>query len=82
MTGQTIELTREVAPRTLSYVISVRFCTACRLIGSLPYSFVIGQPSVALQINYGTHMGTHVSYVNVTEDSGAEEPLPLFGGRQ
>ena len=24
-------------------------------------------------------MGTHVSYVNVTEDSGADEPLPLFG---
>ncbi|HEX6960362.1 MAG TPA: hypothetical protein VF175_00735, partial [Lacipirellula sp.] len=26
-----------------------------------------------------THMGTHVTYVNVTEDSGADEPLPLFG---
>ena len=24
-------------------------------------------------------MGTHVTYVNVTEDSGADEPLPLFG---
>jgi hypothetical protein len=30
-------------------------------------------------INYGSHMGNHVTYVNVTEDSGADEPLPLFG---
>ena len=33
----------------------------------------------AAQINYGTHSGTHVNFVNVTEDSGASEPLPLFG---
>jgi hypothetical protein len=37
------------------------------------------RPSSAAQINYGTHSGTHVTYVNVTEDSGADEPLPLFG---
>src|SRR5688572_57585 len=37
------------------------------------------QPSPGAQINYGSHMGTHVTYVNVTEDSGAGEPLPLFG---
>src|SRR5688500_6971597 len=39
----------------------------------------ISQPSVGAQINYGSHMGTHVTYVNVTEDSGEDEPLPLFG---
>lgn len=39
---------------------------------------VFCQPLLAAQINYGSHMGTHVTYVNVTEDSG-EEPLPLFG---
>jgi hypothetical protein len=33
----------------------------------------------AAQINYGSHMGTHVTYLNVTEDSGADEPLPLLG---
>lgn len=37
------------------------------------------QPSIGAQMNYGTFMGTHVSYVDVTEDSGADEPLPLFG---
>jgi hypothetical protein len=40
---------------------------------------IIAQPSSGAQINYGSHMGTHVTYVNVTEDSGASEPLPLFG---
>ena len=33
--------------------------------------------SFAAQINYGTHAGTHVNYVNVTEDT--DTPLPLFG---
>jgi hypothetical protein len=36
-------------------------------------------PARAAQINYGSHMGTNVTFVNVTEDSGADEPLPLFG---
>ena len=40
---------------------------------------VLAQPASAAQINYGSHMGTHVTYVNVTEDSGADEPLPLMG---
>src|SRR5688572_22892306 len=39
----------------------------------------IALPASAAQINYGTHSGTHFSYVNITEDSGADEPLPLFG---
>ena len=37
------------------------------------------RPSSAAQVNYGTHAGTHVCYVNVTEDSGVDEPLPIFG---
>src|SRR3712207_4160532 len=36
-------------------------------------------PAGAAQINYGTFMGTHVIYTNITEDTGASEPLPLFG---
>jgi hypothetical protein len=40
---------------------------------------VLSRPSSAAQVNYGTHMGTHVTYINVTEDTGATEPLPLFG---
>jgi hypothetical protein len=31
------------------------------------------------QINYGTFSAEHVEYVNVTEDSGEDEALPLFG---
>jgi hypothetical protein len=41
--------------------------------------FIFGQPSLGAQINYGTHVGDNVTYVNVTEDSGDDEPLPLFG---
>src|SRR5688572_21992185 len=40
---------------------------------------VLTRPSDAAQINYGSHMGTNFTYVNVTEDTGASEPLPLFG---
>jgi hypothetical protein len=39
----------------------------------------IGRPSLGAQINYGTFAGTNVTYVDVTEDSGADEPEPLFG---
>jgi len=35
-------------------------------------------PAYAATINYGTHVGNDVRYVDVTEDSGAA-PLPLFG---
>jgi hypothetical protein len=40
---------------------------------------VFSGPVLAAQMNYGSFMGTHVTYVNVTEDSGADEPLVLFG---
>jgi hypothetical protein len=39
----------------------------------------ISRLSVGAQMNYGTFAGTNVTYVNVTEDSGADEALPLFG---
>jgi hypothetical protein len=35
-------------------------------------------PALAAPINYGSHVGTDVTYVDVTEDPGAA-PLPLFG---
>jgi hypothetical protein len=40
---------------------------------------LLAQPSLAAQINYGSHMGTHITFVNVTEDSGASEAIGLFG---
>lgn len=50
-----------------------------RVCGAALVLAMMAQSSFAAQINYGTHMGTYVTYVNVTEDSGADEPLPLFG---
>jgi hypothetical protein len=55
---------------------SDRFARSC---GAALVLAMVAQSSFGAQINYGTHMGTHVTYVNVTEDSGADEPLPLFG---
>ena len=39
---------------------------------------VVARWSSAALINYGNHAGTHVTYTSVTEDSGADEPLPLL----
>jgi hypothetical protein len=47
--------------------------------GGLLALALVARPSLGAQINYGTHMGSDVTYVNVTEDSGADEPLPLLG---
>jgi PEP-CTERM motif len=74
-----IDSSRRVA-RIVSLVVASRGSTRLAIVaGALLFVSVLGQPVLAAQINYGTHMGTHVTYVNVTEDSGADEPLPLFG---
>jgi hypothetical protein len=49
------------------------------LVGAFIVVSAIGRPSLGAQINYGTFAGTNVTYVDVTEDSGADEPEPLFG---
>jgi hypothetical protein len=49
------------------------------LAGAILFVSVLSQPVLSAQMNYGSHMGTNVTYVNVTEDSGADEPNPLFG---
>jgi hypothetical protein len=36
-------------------------------------------PVAGAQVNYGTHSGANVNFLNVTEDTGSSEPLPLFG---
>jgi hypothetical protein len=41
-------------------------------------AMMIGQPALAATINYGDHMGTTVTYVDVTESSGTDA-VPLFG---
>jgi hypothetical protein len=35
--------------------------------------------AIAVPINYGSHVGTTVTYVNVTEDTTTSDPTPLFG---
>jgi hypothetical protein len=74
-----IDSSRRVA-RILSLVVASRVSTRLAVVaGAILFVSVLSQPVLSAQINYGTHMGTHVTYVNVTEDSGADEPLPLFG---
>jgi hypothetical protein len=60
-------------------MIFQRMSPICILAGIALLSALASRPAVGAQINYGSHMGTDVTYVNVTEDSGADEPLPLFG---
>ena len=61
---------RALAPR-----VSHAFAVAAALVG---LAFLV-RPSQAAQVNYGTFMGDHITFINVTEDSGPDEPLPLFG---
>jgi hypothetical protein len=43
------------------------------LVGSLPF------PAVGAPINYGSHVGLSVNYIDVTEDTTTGDSLPLFG---
>jgi hypothetical protein len=47
--------------------------------GAILFVSVLSRPVLSAQISYGDHMGTHVTYVNVTEDSGSDEAGGLFG---
>ena len=38
-------------------------------------------PAHAVPINYGSHVGTTVDYINVTEDTTTGDSQPLFGAR-
>jgi hypothetical protein len=48
------------------------------LTGALVYLLAAAGPAAAAPINYGSHVGTDVTYVDVSEDS-ATDPVPLFG---
>ena len=48
------------------------------LTGALVCLFAAAGPAAAVPINYGDHVGTDVTYVDVSEDS-ATDPVPLFG---
>ncbi|HJQ82153.1 MAG TPA: PEP-CTERM sorting domain-containing protein [Lacipirellulaceae bacterium] len=74
-----IDSSRRVA-RIVSLVVASRVSTRLAVVaGAILFVSVLSGPVLSAQINYGSHMGDHVTYVNVTEDSGADEPLPLFG---
>jgi hypothetical protein len=79
MTGHSIELIRGAARSLFSRFSSRASLTLAVSLAACLILLIIGQSSIGAQINYGTHMGTHVTYVNVTEDSGDDNPLPLFG---
>jgi len=79
MTVRSIELTRRVA-RPSVWIKQARKSFPLAILAGAVFSFSIISASVmGAQINYGTFAGDNVNYVNVTEDSGADEPLPLFG---
>jgi hypothetical protein len=64
--------------RRISRITAARSSTILSIIlgaalGGLPYA-AFGAP-----INYGSHTGTSVSYVNVTEDTTTGDSQPLFG---
>jgi hypothetical protein len=48
------------------------------LTGALVCLLAAAGPAAAVPINYGNHLGTDVTFVNVSEDSGTD-PVPLFG---
>jgi hypothetical protein len=65
------------SPRCIARIFSPNRLAA--VAGAILFVSVLSHPVLAAQMNYGSHAGTHVTYVNVTEDSGADEPLVLFG---
>jgi hypothetical protein len=71
--------TRRIA-RIVSCVVASRFSYRLAVVaGAILFASVLSQPALSAQISYGDHMGTHVTYVNVTEDSGADDTSGLFG---
>jgi hypothetical protein len=65
--------------RLLFSDVASRFSNRLAIVaGAVLLLAVFSQPLLAAQINYGSFMGTHVTYANVMEDSG-DEPTTLFG---
>jgi PEP-CTERM motif len=60
---------RSTAARSFTFLSAYLAAAHC----GLPYA-AVGAP-----INYGSHTGTSVSYVNVTEDTTTGDSQPLFG---
>jgi hypothetical protein len=78
MSVRSIELTRRNA-RPSSWIKARSSFALAVLVGAAFFLAMISGPVMGAQINYGTFAGEHVDYINVTEDSGNDEPLPLFG---
>jgi hypothetical protein len=78
MTVQSVDTTRGGARALWTKVGRASFPLAIFL-GALVTLSAVGRFSVGAQMNYGTFPGTNVTYVDVTEDSGADEALTLFG---
>lgn len=57
-------------PSPRSLVLGIVVCT---------FAFAAQKSVLAAPINYGSHVGTTVNYVDVTEDSTTSDPVPLFG---
>lgn len=78
MISRSNELTRGSA-RPLISSSAIRACVRlATVVGALLLLAVASQLSLAAPINYGSHMGATVTYVDVTEES-ATDPTPLYG---
>jgi hypothetical protein len=73
-----VKQTESTYARIPAHYVLIAIARPLRIAAALLALLVFASPALAAQINYGSHMGTNVTYVNVTEDSGAA-PLPLFG---
>jgi hypothetical protein len=79
MIGVRRELGSQPARRVLQrpFVKLSLFVNAALL--SLASFLTADHAALAAPINYGSHVGTTVSYIDVTEDSTTSDPTPLFG---
>jgi hypothetical protein len=57
----------------------LRHCLPAVLVAAAMLLAIVSRPSFGAPINYGSHSGALVDYINVTEDSTTGDSVPLFG---
>jgi PEP-CTERM motif len=79
MTGRIFESSRRVARSESKHFRPTRLAIHIASL-TVAFLFVVAVgPALAASINYGSFMGSTVTYVDVTEGSNSGDPLPLFG---
>lgn len=78
MISRSSELTRGTARPLIGHSSNRAGYKIALTLGAILLLALLAQPSLAATINYGDHMGTTVTYEDVTESSGTDN-VPLFG---